>query len=255
MTTLPCPALGSRPDAPSAQQQAPPPAAWSRPEIAKALAAAQAACKPAEKDSYNEYHHYHYASAEAIITEARSALAAAGLSLVPLEQTLQGSQKEGEDRFELERKFLLLHASGECLPIVSHWPVVPENGRPLDKATAIAATLSLAYLLRDLCLIPRVSPDEDLPAREDRPRQAGAAKSQPAPPQAPERPAAGLEARKARDRRIRPLMARCRYSWADVCQYLGKPATTGLSELSEAEFNAVCATMEAQAAEAAPAKK
>jgi len=51
------------------------------------------------------------------------------------------------------------------------WPVVPDRGRPPDKALASALTTSLAYLLRDLLLMPRVDPADDLAGREDRPAQ------------------------------------------------------------------------------------
>src|SRR5690606_9318101 len=104
--------------------------------LAEALAKAQQKCRAVEKDEENTYHKYGYASAEAIIIESKQALADCGLALVPVEQTLDGYQKEGEGRFELVRKFLLMHSSGESLPIVSHWPVIPDRGRPLDKATA-----------------------------------------------------------------------------------------------------------------------
>jgi hypothetical protein len=69
----------------------------------------------------------------------------------------------------LVRQFLLLHTSGEERVLSTSWPVVPDKGRPLDKATASAATTSLAYLLRDLLLAPRVDPSDDLAGREDRP--------------------------------------------------------------------------------------
>jgi hypothetical protein len=182
-------ALAPRPGPNGLEPVAPPafPAApLGRPEIAKALAAAQQRCQPVPKDERNEYHRYNYASSEAIIAEAKAALSSSGLALLPVEQSLVGSQREGEDRFELERKFLLLHASGECLPLVSHWPVCPEKGRPLDKACAIAATLSLAYLLRDLLLMPRVDADDEVGSRDD--RKAGPARA--APPKQPAGPKA-----------------------------------------------------------------
>jgi len=255
MTTLAHPALAGRPDAPT-----PAPAPQGRPELAKALSAAQKACRPAEKDSYNEFHKYHYASAEAIITEAKAALAAGGLALVPLEQTLLGSARDGGDRFELERKFLLLHPSGECLPLVSHWPVVPDKGRPLDKATASAATASLAYLLRDLLLMPRVAPEDDLPARQDRPRaEKGAAAPPAAPPAAPGRSPADVKLRESRARQIGPLMDELGVTWAEVCKDVNRPGV-GITGLTDAEFCAALATLQRQVEEmrsprAAPASK
>ncbi len=140
--------------------------------LARALATVQQKCRAVAKDARNEYHRYNYASSEAVITEAQRALAESGLAVLPVRQVLDGWQREGENRFELRRHFLLVHASGESMPLEVAWPVCPEKGRPLDKATAIAATLSLAYLLRDLCLMPRVDPSDELAGREDRPQPA-----------------------------------------------------------------------------------
>jgi ERF superfamily protein len=142
-----------------------------RAETAKALAAAVTSCHAVEKTAQNVFHRYKYASADAIIEEARKALADAGLALLPIEASLNGSEREGDDRFELVRTFALLHASGEVTPLRVVWPVCVEKGRPLDKATAIADTLSLSYLLRDLLMLPRVDPTDDMNARDDRARE------------------------------------------------------------------------------------
>jgi hypothetical protein len=154
-------------------------------QLSQALVAAQQSCPDIEKDAYNAFHRYHYASAEAIIAAAKKSLAAAGLALLPVEQTLNGFEREGENRYELHRRFALLHSSGECVGITSVWPVTPEKGRPLDKACAIAATLSLSYTLRDLLLMARVDAEDDLPARQDRPQPAAT----PQPAAAPKPPA------------------------------------------------------------------
>jgi hypothetical protein len=173
---------------PAAPQPFPAPAPPGRPEIAKALAAAQQKCRAVAHDAYNQFHKYAYTSSEAVIGEAKDALAGSGLALVPVEQTVNGSAKDGEDRYELERRFLLIHPSGEVLPLMSRWPIYVEKGRPLDKATAIAATLSLAYLLRDLLLMPRVDAEDEAGARDDRkagPARAAAPKQTPGPKAAP----------------------------------------------------------------------
>lgn len=143
-----------------------------RPETAKALAAAIQACHTVEKSSRNDYHKYQYASADTIIEEGRKALTGAGLALIPLEASLNGSEREGADRFELVRTFLLIHSSGEMTPMRVTWPVVPDKGRPLDKATAAADTSSLSYLLRDLLMMARVDPTDDMNTRDDRQAQA-----------------------------------------------------------------------------------
>src|SRR5262249_25519895 len=83
-----------RPDAESRAAQACRPPAGPGPagmgQLAQALGLAQQSCADVEKDAYNAFHRYHYASAEAIIAAAKKALAAAGLALLPVEQTLDG---------------------------------------------------------------------------------------------------------------------------------------------------------------------
>jgi hypothetical protein len=130
-------------------------------QLARALAKAQQRCKAAARDREHAHLHYRYASAEAIVTEARAALAETGLSLLPVEQSVLGNAQEG---WQLRRRFLLLHESGEALPLAGQWPIVPDGAkRPLDKAAAIAVTLSLSYLLRDLLLMPRGTGEDEEP--------------------------------------------------------------------------------------------
>ena len=138
-------------------------------ELVKALVQAQAIIKAIPHDARNDFHKYAYTSSEAIISECKAALTANGLSLLPTGEShtvLEGGQ------VLLVRQFLLMHVSGEERALSTSWPVVPDKGRPLDKATASAVTTSLAYLLRDLLLAPRVDPTDDLAAREDRPATA-----------------------------------------------------------------------------------
>lgn len=155
--------------------------------LAAALAAAQKKCQAVVQDKKNTFHGYRYASAEAIITEAREALSDTGLSLLPLRQSIDGG---GTDRYELQRTFLLLHTSGERMPLYVAWPVVPEKGRPLDKAAAIADTLSLSYLLRDLLLMPRIDEKDDANARDDRQAEPAQPREPEPAPEQPTKPAA-----------------------------------------------------------------
>lgn len=159
--------------APSPATERPYLPAAPRGKLAGALAKAIASCHPVEKTDSNKFHGYKYASADTIIEEGRKALAGAELVLLPVEATLDGSEREGPDRFELRRTFLLVHSSGESAPLHVRWPVVPDKGRPLDKATAAADTLSLSYLLRDLLLMNRVAEGDDVAGREDRSQPAG----------------------------------------------------------------------------------
>ena len=150
--------------------------------LACALIEAQAKCRAVEKDRTNTFHRYKYTSAEAIIEEGKNTLSACGLALMPVGWHVNGHEKDGEDRFELEREFLLLHKSGESIPMKCHWPICPEKGRPLDKATAIADTVSLAYTIRDLLLMPRVDEADDMNNRDDTDKPAEPTRAaQPAP--------------------------------------------------------------------------
>jgi len=173
-------------------------AAPSCPQLAQALCAARKKVRPIEKDAVNAFHRYKYASADGIIEEALRAMDETGLALVPIRQTIDGHEARGANRFELTRHFLLIHTSGETLPVEVVWPIVPdERGRPLDKAAAAAVTLSLAYYLRDLLLMPRVDPAEQVEGREDRPAARPAAA----------RPAAAKPRRKPEPRTPAELLA------------------------------------------------
>lgn len=139
-------------------------------KLAAALAAAQKQAKSVQHDGHNTAHGYKYASAEAIIEESRDALSAHGLALLRVASVLHrptepiehvATNRRGESQaFHIpvvyQRTDLLLHESGESLTLETEWPIIPEAGRPFDKATAAADTASLGYLLRDLLLLPRV---------------------------------------------------------------------------------------------------
>lgn len=165
------------------------------PELAKGLLAAIAHCKPVPKDARNTHHGYGYAAADAIIEEGRAALLAGNCVLLPVSASLNGSERDGPDRFELVRVFVLMHSSGQSAPLQVTWPVVPGNGRPLDKATAAADTLSLAYLYRDLLAMNRVDPADDVAGREDlQPKMKPKPQPKPAaPPKPAPLPADGAE--------------------------------------------------------------
>lgn len=134
-----------------------------------ALAVARDAVDTVDKDSVNKHFRYRYASSEAVIAEARDALAGSGLSFVPLRSKLDtigaGISEHGEvirPTTTLVRTFLLAHACGASLELdAPPWPICPGDGRPLDKALAIAATTQLAYALRDLLLMRRGGDDQD----------------------------------------------------------------------------------------------
>lgn len=128
-----------------------------------ALALAQDRVKNAAKDGYNPHHKYNYASTESLLSAAKVACEGTGLSVRPKSYRLR---KEG-DGFVVTRVVSIAHSSGEEDLSEIDWPVVPDKGRPLDKALASALTSSLGYLVRDLFQIPR-SEEEDMdhPSRD-----------------------------------------------------------------------------------------
>lgn len=137
--------------------------------IAMALVKAQAAVKAVEKDSTNSFHKYKYASSDDMVAEARRAMTGAGLACSRIGWTEQPVTEHAPARLLVH--YMLTSVEGECmfLPPVSV-PVLPEKGRPEDKAEAAALTYSHGYLVLGLLQMARVdegSPDQ----RDDRERE------------------------------------------------------------------------------------
>ena len=128
--------------------------------LCDALAAACARVKAAPKDATNSFHHYNYASAECVIRTAREALAESGLSLGPVRAQVDRPGGDGPDI--LRRTIRITHRLGAYEDREFCWPIVPEKGRPYDKAFASADTTGLAYFLRDLLLMPRVDEGDNM---------------------------------------------------------------------------------------------
>lgn len=154
----------------------------SCPNLSAALASARDRCKGASKDAKNTHHGYKYASADEVIATASAALDGSGLCIVPIKEELTVVGSGNLAFYALHRLLVLSHSSGECTPLeVRGWPVIPERGRPLDKAYAIALTSSLAYKLRDLLQMPRGEQYDDVSAQNDHltPVRAGLAQGPP----------------------------------------------------------------------------
>lgn len=134
--------------------------------LMRALADAQKSIGGVEKDARNKHHGYDYSSAEGIIADSRTALLRHGIIADRTSWTMNDLP---DGTRSVTSRFLLWHiGSGEHLATDSPWPVIPEKGRPLDKALAGALTTSLAYWLRDTLLLPRGIEGEILTdARED----------------------------------------------------------------------------------------
>jgi hypothetical protein len=143
------------------------------PNLSQALAVARDRCRTAFKGGFNDFHKYKYASADEVITVAKDALAETGLAIIPQSQKLSILGDGNATVHVLDRTIFLSHSSGEFVPIeIGGWPVIPDKGRPLDKAVAVALTCSLAYWLRDLLQMPR-GDEADMNTRDDRAHEPG----------------------------------------------------------------------------------
>jgi len=133
------------------------------PKTCAALVKAQKAAHAVQKGSKNDYHRYAYASAEAIISESRAPLAEAGLAV--LQSGWRHERIAGESFIEAD--MLIAHESGEVSLSRMHMPVIPEKGRPLDKAVSTALTYLMGYGLRGLLNLPRVEKGSEVDQRSD----------------------------------------------------------------------------------------
>jgi hypothetical protein len=134
--------------------------------IASALVKAQREARDVVKDGENKYHRYAYATADAIASEARRALNKSGLALCRVGWSVQ---KAGDGvPLTVLVTYALVHDDGSsCLLPPAECPVIPEKGRPEDKATAAALTFSAGYVALGLLQIERVN--EHSPDARDEP--------------------------------------------------------------------------------------
>ena len=148
------------------------------PGLADAMTKAQASVKAVEKDATNAYHRYKYASADAVIEEARRVLAEAGVAVFVTGWTLVPAQvavpfgenalpvPTGTDLARVEVTYRVACGSDFIVCVTDSY-IVPEKGRPEDKAHAGALTTNLSYFLRGLLLIPREDPETSVETRDD----------------------------------------------------------------------------------------
>ena len=143
-----------------------PPKPKPPPTLGSALLSAQQNLKAVDKGSSNSFHGYAYASSEAMIAASRDALHGAGLVFFVMGNDLIVT--EG-GICVVKVSLRLIHAESDTsLDITRTFPVVPDKGRPMDKATCGTLTTALSYTLRDLLLIPRVDAALDMDTRDDR---------------------------------------------------------------------------------------
>ena len=128
-----------------------------------ALLGAQSALKSVGKDAKNSFHGYNYTSSEGMISACRDALHSNGL--VVSRTSWRFDAGTGEFGMLISTFVLSFVDTNESVSAESCWFVVPEKGRPIDKALAGALTSSLNYYLRDLLLVPRE--EETMDSRDD----------------------------------------------------------------------------------------
>ena len=130
------------------------------PTINAALKMAQDNLGDVPKDSTNSFHKYKYTSSEQMISSCRDALLAGGLVFSEL-----GSEivEVCEGVVVARVSYRLNHPeSGESFEWSRDFPIVPEKGRPLDKAFCGSLTSGMNYGLRGLLLVPRVDPSDEM---------------------------------------------------------------------------------------------
>lgn len=138
------------------------------PELDAALLAAQREAKGVQKTSENTFHHYKYAASDDVVIECREILHRYAITVSPLTQLITGDFSNEHPYGMLHVEYEVKHAiSGQASIRKSETPVVPEKGRPPDKAAAGAKTLDLSYFLRGLLLLPRVDEFANVDGRDD----------------------------------------------------------------------------------------
>jgi len=152
-------------------------------ELYIALCAAQGAAEAITKGEQNPFGKYNYVPIEVMIHEAKKCLVPNGLAIVPISSRLEVTGTDGVPAIQ-HQIWLVTHTSGQSLVIRNDWPVVPNKGMPMDKATAAADSSGLKYTLRDLLQFPATDPGTELddPKRDHRnPKNAAEDKPTPKP--------------------------------------------------------------------------
>jgi hypothetical protein len=155
---------------------APAPVVGGMPGLYAALARAIERAKGVKNDSKNTHHGYSYTSAEAILEEARGALAAEGLCVIQRSWRIRPRDVEAPQDGkppgyfgDLIVVYRVAHAGGGEMECEAETPIISERGRPEDKASHAALTFSLGYFVRGLLLLPRPDAAEnDVDQRDDR---------------------------------------------------------------------------------------
>lgn len=133
--------------------------------LSDGLLVAQGAIDGVGKDARNSFHKYAYTSAEGMISACRAALQVGGITARRVSWEIRGTESQQFVASTLE----IAHGyTGESARSEIVWPIIPDKGRPFDKAVAGALTTSLGYWLRDLLCLPREDEEGHMDGRDDR---------------------------------------------------------------------------------------
>lgn len=145
------------------------------PALAAAIVIAQKSVRAVQKLGWNKHQEFAYATADEMISEGRAACNEAGLALLCLGWTFEPAAPGGREKDPIGRVhplYLLAHESGVCVQLKSSTFVIPDRGRPADKAESASLTGNLGYVYRALLGLAR----EDAPpidGRDDTDYQQG----------------------------------------------------------------------------------
>ena len=138
-------------------------------EFEAALAAAQAAMDAVSHDGKVNFGNtkYSYSSSEHIIGDTKKTLADHGLSFRAVSYRVSPPLAEGTPLL-LDATYRIGHKGGHYEEFKSQQFIIPERGRPFDKALGAAKTSDLGYSLRGYMMIPRgLSASDDIEQRDD----------------------------------------------------------------------------------------
>lgn len=147
----------------------------SDPGYAKALVLAQGMMRALVKDKSGYI--CKFVSTETVVQAVKEVLSDCDLAVVGVGSTItKGEPVEVESKgvvstlstWHMHTTYRVYHKSGYHEDMTFDMAVVPEKGKPLDKAIAAASTFSLGYFLRGLLQIPRVGSEQEVDERDDR---------------------------------------------------------------------------------------
>ncbi len=147
----------------------------SDPEFAKSLVMAQGMMRSLVKDKASYIGKF--VSTETVVQATKEVLSDCGLAVVGVGSTItKGEPVDVETKgvvstiptWHMHTTYRVYSKSGYHEDMTFDMAVVPEKGKPLDKAIAAAATFSLGYFLRGLLQIPRVGSEQEVDERDDR---------------------------------------------------------------------------------------